>query len=38
MKGGGIAHKALNIKAGGRVKERIFHIQSVKAYDSRLKG
>jgi transposase-like protein len=34
----GIAHQALNIKAGVRVKERIFHIQNVNAYDSRLKG
>ncbi len=37
-KGAGIAHQALNIKAGVRVKERIFHIQNVNAYDSRLKG
>lgn len=34
----GIPHQALNIKAGVRVKERIFHIQNVNAYDSRLKG
>ncbi|MBF0178335.1 MAG: IS1595 family transposase [Magnetococcales bacterium] len=34
----GIAHQALNIKAGVRVKERIFHVQNVNAYDSRLKG
>ena len=34
----GIVHQALNIKAGVRVKERIFHIQNVNAYDSRLKG
>ena len=34
----GIAHQALNIKAGVRVKERIFHIQNVNAYHSRLKG
>ncbi len=38
MKGAGIADQALNIKAGGRVKERIFQIQNVNAYDSRLKG
>lgn len=38
MKGAGIAHKAINIKAGGRVKERIFQIQNVNAYESRLKG
>lgn len=34
----GIPHQALNIKAGARVKEKIFHIQNVNAYDSRLKG
>jgi hypothetical protein len=34
----GIPHQAMNIKAGIRVKERIFHIQNVNAYDSRLKG
>lgn len=34
----GIPHQALNIKAGIRVKERIFHIQNVNAYGSRLKG
>ncbi|HIJ82766.1 MAG: hypothetical protein HW380_1878 [Magnetococcales bacterium] len=34
----GIPHQALNIKAGVRVKEKIFHIQNVNAYDSRLKG
>jgi len=38
MKGAGIAHQALNIKAGGRVKEGIFQIQNVNAYESRLKG
>jgi hypothetical protein len=27
----------LNIKAGIRIKERIFHIQNVNSYDSRLK-
>lgn len=34
----GIAHQAVNIKAGVRVKDRVFHIQNVNAYDSRLKG
>ncbi len=38
IKGAGIAHQTLNIKAGGRVKEPIFHIQKANAYDSRLKG
>jgi hypothetical protein len=38
MKGPGIAHQALNIKAGVRVKERIFQIQNVNTYESRLKG
>jgi transposase-like protein len=33
----GIAHQPLNIKAGVRVKDKIFHIQNVNAYDSRLK-
>ena len=36
-KNAGIPHQAINIKAGVRVKERIFHIQNVNAYDSRLK-
>jgi transposase-like protein len=34
----GIPHQALHLKAGVRVKERIFHIQNVNAYHSRLKG
>ncbi|KJR42589.1 transposase [Candidatus Magnetoovum chiemensis] len=34
----GIPHQAMNIKAGTRVKERIFHIQNVNSYASRLKG
>jgi hypothetical protein len=38
MKGASIAHQVLNIKAGVRVKERIFQIQNVNTYDSRLKG
>jgi transposase-like protein len=33
----GIPHQAMNIKAGIRIKERIFHIQNVNSYDSRLK-
>ena len=37
-KDAGISHQAMNIKAGIRVKERIFHIQNVNACDSRLKG
>ena len=37
-KDAGIPHQAMNIKAGIRVKERIFPIQNVNAYDSRLKG
>lgn len=36
-KAGAIAHQALNHAAGTRVKQRIFHIQHVNAYDSRLK-
>lgn len=38
MKGAGIAHQALHVKAGARVKERIFQIQNVNAYESWLKG
>lgn len=34
----GIAHQAVNAKAGTRVKQRVFHIQNVNAYHSRLKG
>jgi hypothetical protein len=37
-KDAGIPHQAMNIMAGIRVKERIFHIQNVNANDSRLKG
>jgi ISXO2-like transposase domain len=37
-KDAGIPHQAMNIKADIRVKERLFHIQNVNAYDSRLKG
>ncbi len=33
----GLAHVALNLSAGERVK-RIYHIQNVNNYDSRLKG
>lgn len=32
-----IPHEALNIVAGNRVKQQVFHIQHVNAYDSRLK-
>ena len=34
----GFAHQPLNVKAGTRVKERVFHIQHVNAYPERLKG
>ncbi len=34
MKGAGIAHQTLHVKAGARVKERIFQIQNANAYDS----
>lgn len=34
----GFAHQSLNISAGSRVKERVFHIQNINAYHSRLKG
>lgn len=30
--------KAVNVKAGIRVVERVFHVQNVNAYDSRLKS
>ncbi|MHC1711959.1 MAG: IS1595 family transposase [Solidesulfovibrio sp.] len=33
----GIAHEPLNHRHGGRIKQRVFHIQNVNAYDSRLK-
>ena len=33
-----IAHEVLIQSAGVRVKQRVFHIQHVNAYDSRLKG
>ena len=29
--------KAVNVKAGIRVVEQVFHVQNVNAYDSRLK-
>lgn len=32
-----ILHEVLNQSAGARVKQRVFHIQHVNAYDSRLK-
>jgi transposase-like protein len=34
----GFAHQSLNVGAGNRVKARVFHIQNVNAYHSRLKG
>ena len=34
----GIAHRALNLSAGVRVLARVYHIQNVNAYDSRLKN
>lgn len=33
----GLHHEALNTRAGVRVREDVFHIQNVNAYDSRLK-
>ena len=33
----GIRHEAVNTAAGERVRDRVFHIQNVNAYDSRLK-
>ena len=32
-----IAHECLNIKAGTRVRQQLFHIQNVNVYDARLK-
>lgn len=34
----GFAHQPLNVSAGTRVKERVFHIQNVNSYHGRLKG
>jgi len=34
----GVLHKAVNIKAGIRCLEKVYHIQNVNAYDSRLKN
>ena len=34
----GILHKKLNLSAGVRVKDKVFHIQNVNAYHSRLKS
>ncbi len=34
----GTLHKHLNIKAGVKVIDKVYHIQNVNAYDSRLKG
>lgn len=33
----GIAHRPINVQGGIRVREGVFHIQNVNAYDSRLK-
>ena len=33
----GIPHESLNLSKGLRIKKRIFHVQNVNAYDSRLK-
>jgi hypothetical protein len=33
----GVPLKAVNVKAGIRVVEQVFHVQNVNAYDSRLK-
>lgn len=33
----GIAHRTINVRHGPRVIDRVFHIQNVNAYDSRLK-
>ncbi|MEY4718855.1 MAG: hypothetical protein RL563_1473 [Pseudomonadota bacterium] len=34
----GIAHRALNLSAGVRILARVYHIQNLNAYDSRLKN
>lgn len=34
----GMAHEAINVQQGIRVIDRIFPIQNVNTYDSRLKG
>ena len=34
----GIAHRPINVQQGIRVRDGVFHIQNVNAYDSRLKG
>ena len=34
----GIKHEPVNTAAGEHVRQRVFHIQNVNAYDSRLKG
>jgi transposase-like protein len=33
-----LAHRPINLSAGIRVRDNVFHIQNVNAYDSRLKG
>jgi transposase-like protein len=37
MQTAGIRHEPVNAAAGERVRDRVFHIQNVNAYDSRLK-
>ncbi len=37
-KDAGIEHQAVNLKAGIRVKDHVYHVQNVNAYDSRLRG
>ena len=34
----GLRHEPINIAAGERVRDKVFHIQNVNAYDSRLKA
>lgn len=34
----GLTHRAVNVSQGIRVVDKVFHIQNVNAYDSRLKG
>ena len=33
-----LAHRPINLSTGIRVRDNVFHIQNVNAYDSRLKG
>ena len=34
----GVLHKAINVSAGIKCLEKVYHIQNVNAYDSRLKN